>query len=684
MPETSIVVKAEDRYSPAVKKMASTTKAFSKDTEEMEKKLTTLSKKRFDLRMDLEKAKKELKDAEKQFQATGDAADRMTAQGKQANFDALQKQLRDLNKEAKQVEKGLDSVGGTARKLDNQGFGSAIMKSGMGKMWGDAMGQMGNTLLSSAIGEPTARLASGILSGAITGAGMGMAAGSILGLPGAAVGAAVGGVSGLVSGAAQIFQARDDAFQSYVQTAVEDQYSQRESDISSGSSIAAQREKDQISFSTLFGDEKTAKGYLSDLVGMANTTPFLYDDLTAMSKTLATYGYGANGILPVLQTIGDTGAALGMGTSDMSMVATALGRMKSSNKTTLEYLNILNDRGIGAVGMLADYYQVDQGEIYDRISKGKIAGTEAVEIILQALTEKFSGSMLEQSKTFSGLTSTLEGMSQEQQNAYGEGYNGARKKGLSDQISFLSGESGEQMEEANRAIGAWYASLENEKERLIREAQKEVLESDAYKEAMAAGTDEGYAKAGRLLMEAKIKAQNEYNASEGAQLLKESEMDLIRDVRADTAVKDEYWDAGYELGQEFSKGIMDGLYWNKVQSYITDPHAVFEYEPGSTYLTGGSAPSVTGPGRVPGSSYLTGGYAYGLERVPYDNFPALLHEGERVLMASQARGLDRGGGGVHVEIGSVTFGASVSDPEEAAEVFARKLTRELMLARPDQ
>ena len=69
---------------------------------------------------------------------------------------------------------------------------------------------------------------------------------------------------------------------------------------------------------------------------MSNNTPFLYDDLTAMSKTLATYQYGADEILPVLKTIGDTGAALGQSTSDMTMVATALGRMKSSNKTSLE------------------------------------------------------------------------------------------------------------------------------------------------------------------------------------------------------------------------------------------------------------------------------------------------------------------------------------------------------------
>ena len=54
------------------------------------------------------------------------------------------------------------------------------------------------------------------------------------------------------------------------------------------------------------------------------------------------------GAMPDAAQYGDAGAALGQSTNDMTAVATAIGRMKSSNKTTLEYLNILNDRGIGA------------------------------------------------------------------------------------------------------------------------------------------------------------------------------------------------------------------------------------------------------------------------------------------------------------------------------------------------
>ena len=253
-----------------------------------------------------------------------------------------------------------------------------------------------NTWVSSAFGSEIGSVFSSALSSAASGAAVGSMLGSVAGLPGFAIGAAAGGILGAVSGGLAIQEQRDDAFKSYVQEAYENQMSAQEASLTSGSALAAQRETDRISFETLFRrggveDMGIVETYLSNLVEMSNNTPFLYGDLTAMSKTLATYGYSAqadaekrlsgekdyNYILDVLQTIGDAGAALGQSTGDMEAMATAIGRMKSSNKATLEYLNILNDRGIGAVGMLAEARGVDQGAMYDMISKGQVSGQEA-------------------------------------------------------------------------------------------------------------------------------------------------------------------------------------------------------------------------------------------------------------------------------------------------------------------
>ncbi|MBU5231284.1 hypothetical protein KQI15_14835, partial [Intestinimonas butyriciproducens] len=138
------------------------------------------------------------------------------------------------------------------------------------------------------------------------------------------------------------------------------------------------------------------------------------------------------------------------------------------------YLNILNDRGIGAVGMLAEAKGKSQGEIYNMISKGQIAGTEAVEIILSALTDGFSGAMEEQSKTFAGRSSTLEGWEQEMANAQGEAYNTLRSEGKQRQIDYYAGIADE-MSGLNAMIGAGEAAQENLKEQYLREAMTTLL-----------------------------------------------------------------------------------------------------------------------------------------------------------------------------------------------------------------
>lgn len=649
MPDVSIAIKATDRFSDAMKTMKDSADKFDKSIVGMQSRLNSLNRNKATLKVDTDRARTELRSAEKQFAATGDAISELVLQEKQLTFENARRNLSLVSKEAANVEKQMLKTGNSVSKMGNkagEGFSTIVQSvatAGGAKMIGSLAQDSVNTLVGSMLGSNGGNVFSSALSSAISGA----AIGSMIPGIGTAVGAVAGGLVGMASGSVQNWSKKDDAFKSYVQNAVEEQLNEQTTSLTSGSALAASRETDQISFATLFKGEDKAKQYLADLVQMANTTPFLYDDLTAMSKTLATYGYDENSILPVLQTIGDAGAALGQSTSDMNSVATAIGRMKSSNKTTLEYLNILNDRGIGAVGMLANAYGVDQGEVYSMISKGQIAGQDAARIILDALTDSFAGSMERQSKTFSGITSTIEGLRQELDNAMGEGYNETRMAGLQAEREWLEGDSGQEMQEAYQAIGAWKASLENAKEQYIRDAVNEAMGSDAYKAAEAEGNA---AEMGRIIMKAKIDGMNQYNANEGKDEVLAQELSLIDSVREDTSLNDSYWDAGYTLGLSFSKGRAAGMMGS-----------------GSGETSASASPSrmLQGVTLPSGSSY-----AVGIDYVPYDSFPALLHQGERVQTAEEARS---GGSGTSIQI--VMNGTVIREDADVERVASALLER---------
>lgn len=665
--DVSIAISARDNFSQAITTMRNANQAFNKDITGLQSKLDELNKTKITLKVDTDKAKRDLKDAEKQFSLTGDAADKLNLELANANYENARRNLSLVSQNAKQAEKNIlnltDAVSKSENRAGSGSGGSSIINSlaasGATKMVGDMFGSVAMTYVNSAFGAETGTMASSVMSSGAMGAAIGSAIAPGIGT---AIGALGGALIGYVQGQNAIFEKKDDAFKSYYENLYNVSLEQQRKSLSSGSNISSMREANMISFETLLGSGQ-ATGYLKSLVDFAAVTPFAYDDLVDISKTLLAYGYKKDEMLPLLEKVGNTGSALDMSTDDMKSVATSLGRMQVTDKANIRYLNPLLERGIDVYKYLAEASGKAKDEVIEMVEKGLIPGSLAAEIIAEYMGFDFAGNMQKQSKTFSGLISTLEDARIELDNSMGEGYNKTRKKGLQDEIDFLEGETGESMKDAYNYIGQWQASLENLSEQLQRDVidsvmngtlagsyenstQRESIErlmqeyataNEEYGRRVRSHDDEGARKAGadmgRILAEARAIAMNEYNASEGAQLALESNKTLAENIKNDTSLQDEYWDAGYTMGQQFTLGLASATL--KADSFIYSNTAAGGLA--KRYVDAHTGSLSEEQIAIYRERYREKNHAYGLNYVPYDNYPALLHQGERVLTASENR-----------------------------------------------
>jgi len=639
MSESSLVFKAYDQVSSTMKDIASGGKSLSKEYEALERRAKalaegneTLRKRLGTMTKDLTAAKKEMQEAQKQFKKTGDEAAGLRLEKAVQEYERLSAAIKETKSASEITMKSMRSNADQMRKLFDAtgasgggGFGSifsseklsslagGLAQAGFIKEFGSSIAGALEVGVTSYFGQPEATRVSSIASGAVSGA----AAGAMLGPWGALAGAGIGALSGWITGETKIFEAQDDAFKSYVQEAYEAQLAERAESLTSGSTTAGSREQTMMAFSQRFGSDAAAAAFLESVKEMARGTNYGYDEITGYSKLLLN-SYNQGEVFSVLQSLSDATAGLSLNSSDVSMMISGLSRMRTTGKATQEYLNYFTERGVDTYQALANATGADKSKIAEMITKGEISGEVAAQAILDYINQTYGGLSDKLATTYDAMVDNLADFQTDMDAAMGEGYNEGRKTGIQAQMDWMSGESGEAVEEANRAIGAWQAELENLKEQYVRDAMDAMMGSDEYRAAKEAGDA---AEMGRLIMQAKVQGMNEYNASEGAQLALESEKALADAIREDTATNQDYWDAGYEKGNWFTKGLAASI------------------ETG--YLgTGISSSSPYYYDAMLDDPYIQrawSSHAYGLSRVPYDNFPALLHEGERVLTAAEAR-----------------------------------------------
>ncbi len=174
-----------------------------------------------------------------------------------------------------------------------------------------------------------------------------------------------------------------------------------------GIKLAADMEQARIAFTTMLGSAQEADRFLRELADFANKTPFEFAGLVDASRKLMAYGISAEFVLPIMQTIGDTIAAMGGGAAEIDRFVLAIGQMAAKGKAAGEEMRQLTELGIPAWELLAEKIGVSIPEAMEKVSEGAVSAGEVITAVLEGLDERFRGMMDEQSQTLAGMFATM-------------------------------------------------------------------------------------------------------------------------------------------------------------------------------------------------------------------------------------------------------------------------------------
>jgi tape measure domain-containing protein len=181
-----------------------------------------------------------------------------------------------------------------------------------------------------------------------------------------------------------------------------------------GLKVAAGNEQAKIGFTTMLGSGKKAEAFLKDLEAFAAKTPFEFPELQKAASSLISVGVNSNKVIPIMRTLGNVTSGMGTGAEGVERATVALQQMQSAGRITAEDLNQLRDAGI-PLKTVMQAISAETGtstkKLFEMSRTGKL-GRKELDALMASLEsgkgfEKFNGLMDAQSKSLTGMLSTL-------------------------------------------------------------------------------------------------------------------------------------------------------------------------------------------------------------------------------------------------------------------------------------
>lgn len=226
-------------------------------------------------------------------------------------------------------------------------------------------------------------------------------------------------------------------------------------------SLAGDYEQTVVAFNTLLGSAEKATQFLAEAQEFANKTPFEFPELLNSSKLLLAFGFEAENVLDMMETIGDTSSGLGAGSEGIDRITRALGQMYAKGRVQAEELLQLQELGVPAAEILQEELGLTAEQVAN-IGNESVNASLAIQALLTGMDKRFGGMMDNQSKTAKGMISTIKDTIQNNLiRNWGEGLWEGVKPGLEEVTNWLDenqdtvAEWGEAWREAGANISKW-------------------------------------------------------------------------------------------------------------------------------------------------------------------------------------------------------------------------------------
>ena len=226
-------------------------------------------------------------------------------------------------------------------------------------------------------------------------------------------------------------------------------------------SLAGDYEQTVVAFNTLLGSAEKATKFLAEAQEFANKTPFEFPELLNSSKLLLAFGFEAENVLDMMETIGDTSSGLGAGSEGIDRITRALGQMYAKGRVQAEELLQLQELGVPAAEILQEELGLTAEQVAN-IGNESVNASLAIQALLTGMDKRFGGMMDNQSKTAKGMIITIKDTIQNNLiRNWGEGLWEGIKPGLEEVTNWLDenqdtvAEWGEAWREAGANISKW-------------------------------------------------------------------------------------------------------------------------------------------------------------------------------------------------------------------------------------